>query len=217
MTDAREELQAALGVTYAIDRELGGGGMSRAFIATERALGRQVVIKVLPTDTAGAVSVERFKREIAFAARLQQANIVPLLSAGEMGGVPYFTMPYIAGQSLRARLAAEGPLPIADAIVILTEVARALAYAHKAGVVHRDIKPDTVLLSAGTAMVTDFGVAKAISTTTTATGADLTGTGVALGTLAYMSPEQASGDPLADHRARGVRSTRFATSRASRR
>ena len=200
MTDLRAQLQASLGDAYTIERELGGGGMSRLFLATERALNRRVVIKVLPNEAAGAVSMERFRREIELAARLQQANIVPLLSAGDMGGVPYFTMPFVDGESLRARVANGGALPVGDAFGILKEVARALAYAHAQGVVHRDIKPDNVLLSGGTAMVTDFGVAKAITAATTAGGAQLTATGITLGTPAYMSPEQAVGDPSIDYR-----------------
>jgi serine/threonine-protein kinase len=199
--DLRSQLQSTLGDTYTIERELGGGGMSRVFVATERALGRKVVIKVLPSEAAGAVSIDRFKQEIALAARLQQANIVPVLSAGDFGGVPYFTMPYVEGESLRARLSSGGELPIADAVGILKEVARALAYAHDHGVVHRDIKPDNVLLSGGTAMVTDFGVAKAVSAATTADGSALTATGITVGTPAYMAPEQASADPKVDHRA----------------
>ena len=175
MTDLRAQLQASLGDAYTIERELGGGGMSRVFLATERALNRRVVIKVLPNEAAGAVSMERFRREIELAARLQQANIVPLLSAGDMGGVPYFTMPFVDGESLRARVANGGALPVGDAFGILKEVARALAYAHAQGVVHRDIKPDNVLLSGGTAMVTDFGVAKAITAATTAGGAQQIG------------------------------------------
>ena len=199
--ELRDYLQTTLGDAYVIERELGGGGMSRVFVATETALGRRVVIKVLPPDTAAQVSIERFKREISVAAQLQQAHIVQLLSAGDAGGLPYYTMPFIEGESLRARLVRERELPISDAIGILKEVARALAHAHQHGVVHRDIKPDNVLLSGGSAMVTDFGVAKALSASTNADGADLTTSGVALGTPAYMAPEQASADPLVDHRA----------------
>ncbi len=200
MTDLRAQLQSSLGDAYTIERELGGGGMSRVFLATERALNRHVVIKILPSETAGSVSIDRFKREIELAARLQQANIVPLLSAGEAGGVPYFTMPYVAGESLRVRLSS-GELPVPEAIGILKEVARALAYAHGQNVVHRDIKPDNVLLSGGSAVVTDFGVAKALKAATTTAGEQLTGTGLAIGTPLYMAPEQASGDPNVDHRA----------------
>ena len=200
-TDLRAQLQQSLGDAYRLERELGGGGMSRVFVATERALGRQVVIKVLPDEMAGAVSIERFKREIALAARLQQANIVPLLTAGETAGVPYFTMPYVEGQSLRVRLAEAGQLPIPEAIGILKEVARALAYAHEQGVVHRDIKPDNVLLSGGTAMVSDFGVAKALTAATADGTRSLTATGIAIGTPAYMAPEQATGDANVDRRA----------------
>ena len=199
--ELRDHLQAALGNAYVIERELGGGGMSRVFVATEAALGRRVVIKVLPPDTAAQVSIERFKREITVAAQLQQAHIVQLLSAGDAGGLPYYTMPFIDGESLRARLIREREFPISETINVLKEVARALAYAHQHGVVHRDIKPDNVLLSGGSAMVTDFGVAKALSASTNAEGSNLTTSGVALGTPAYMAPEQATADPLTDHRA----------------
>ena len=124
--DLRDQLQSTLGSAYTLERELGGGGMSRVFVATDTALGRRVVIKVLPPETAAHVSIERFRREITLAAQLQQAHIVPLLSAGEAGGLPYYTMPFIEGESLRARLAREGELPIGDAVGVLKEVARAL-------------------------------------------------------------------------------------------
>jgi serine/threonine-protein kinase len=197
--DLRDQLQATLGSSFTLERELGGGGMSRVFAATENRLHRPVVIKVLSPELAAGVNAERFEREIQLAASLQQANIVPLLSAGDTGGLPYFTMPLVEGESLRARLN-RGPLAAAEVIGILHDVARALSYAHAHGVVHRDIKPDNVLLSHGAAVVTDFGIAKAISNSLTAQGEALTQTGMAIGTPAYMAPEQAAGDPGADHR-----------------
>ena len=147
------------------------------------------------------VSIDRFKREISLAARLQHPHIVPLLSAGETGGLPYFTMPFVEGESLRARLARGEEIPVKEAVHLLREVASALAYAHRKGVMHRDIKPENVLISEQHAVVTDFGVAKAISAATQAGADDLTAVGVALGTPAYMAPEQVAGDPGTDHRA----------------
>jgi serine/threonine-protein kinase len=200
--ELREQLQATLGDSLILEQELGGGGMSRVFVAHDAALKRKVVVKVLPSELAAAVSVERFRREIQLAAQLQHPHIVPLLSAGETEGLPFFTMPYVRGQSLRGRLLKAGELPLSETIRILRELASALAYAHEAGVVHRDIKPENILISGGSAMITDFGVAKALTASTDAAGgSSLTSLGVALGTPAYMAPEQATADPSVDHRA----------------
>jgi len=200
--DLRKQLQESLGATYTLERELGGGGMSRVFTAHEAGLGRQVAMKVLTRELAAGISAERFGREIKLAASLQQANIVPLLAAGTAANLPYYTMPFVDGLSLKDRLAREGALPIGDAVSVLRDIARALAFAHSRGVVHRDIKPGNVLLSGGTAVVTDFGIAKAIGAARDDQRTnDLTGEGASLGTPAYMSPEQAMGDPATDHRA----------------
>jgi eukaryotic-like serine/threonine-protein kinase len=212
MTDVMPRLGAALADRYRIERELGGGGMSRVFVAEELALERTVVVKVVAPELLEGLSAERFTREVRLAARLQQANIVPLLSAGEADGVPYYTMPFVDGLSLRARLTSGTPMTIAEASHVLRDVARALAYAHAQGVVHRDIKPENVLLSGGTAMVTDFGIAKAIAAAATGSAPDvpsgtLTSVGTSLGTPAYMAPEQAVGsvvDARADLYAWGV-------------
>ncbi len=205
MTDFREQLQASLGNAYTIDRELGGGGMSRVLVARDNALRRDVVIKVLPPELVAGVNVERFRREILVAAGLQNPHIVPVLASGEMDGVPWFTMPFVQGESLRDRVS-RGPLAINEAVNSLREIAKALAYAHEQGVVHRDIKPDNVLITGGTAVVTDFGIAKALSASRThadaqATRGSLTQVGTSLGTPAYMAPEQAAADPSTDARA----------------
>ncbi len=199
MADLRERLEAAVGETYRIEAELGGGGMSRVFLAEETRLGRKVVIKVLPPEMGAGVNIDRFEREIQLAAKLQHPHIVPLLTAGSEGDLLYYVMPFIEGESLRAKLAREGELPVGEAVRILKEVLDALQYAHAQNVVHRDIKPDNVLLSGKHAVVTDFGVAKAVSASTGESS--LTSLGIALGTPAYMAPEQAAADPHVDHRA----------------
>jgi serine/threonine-protein kinase len=194
-------LRAALEPAYTLERELVGGGMSRVFLATERALNRQVVIKVLPPDLAAGVNRERFRREIQLAAQLQHPHIVPLYSAGEHGEMLFYTMPFIEGESLKhaihERQGKSGFSP-REVVSVLHDVADALAYAHARGVVHRDIKPGNVLRSGRHAVVTDFGVAKAISASMPSVGA--TTSGMAIGTPAYMAPEQLAGDPAADHR-----------------
>jgi Tol biopolymer transport system component/serine/threonine protein kinase len=210
--DVRRQLEESLGHVYAIERELGGGGMSRVFVAEELALGRRIVVKVLAPELAEGLSADRFSREIRLAATLQQANIVPLLSTGTAGTLPYYTMPYVEGRSLRSRLDAEGRLSVAETVSILRDVARAIAHAHASGIVHRDIKPENILLSGGTAVVTDFGIAKAVESARTLGSGEvagggtppgvrsaerrtaLTALGAAVGTPAYMAPEQAAGD-----------------------
>ncbi|HEX6573525.1 MAG TPA: protein kinase [Gemmatimonadaceae bacterium] len=203
-SDLQNQLQEILGSSYRIDRELGGAGMSRVFVATEIELGRQVVVKVLPPDLAAGINVDRFRREIQLAARLQHPHIVPLLAAGAKGSLLYYTMPFIAGENLRTRLTKRGELPVQEATKILREVADALSYAHEQGVVHRDIKPENILISGNHALVLDFGVSKALSSSTSETsteGPTLTSLGIALGTPAYMAPEQAAADPNVDARA----------------
>jgi eukaryotic-like serine/threonine-protein kinase len=199
--ELQRALQAAIAPALIIERELGGGGMSRVFLAREAALDRRVVVKVLAPHLAAGLSAERFRREIQVAARLQHPHIVPLLTAGQAGDVLFYTMPFVEGESLRARLGREGELPVALAGRLLQEVARALAYAHRQGIVHRDIKPANILLAEDEAQVADFGIAKALASSASASEDDgLTSVGLALGTPAYMAPEQAGGDAV-DHRA----------------
>ena len=199
MSEPLARLKAALASRYAVEREVGSGGMATVYLATDVKHSRKVAVKVLRPELAATLGPTRFLREIEIAAQLQHPHILPLLDSGEAGGFLYYVMPYIEGVSLRDRLTKQGELPVAEATRLLRDVADALSYAHSRGVVHRDIKPDNVMLSGRHALVMDFGVAKAVSE---ATGRQsLTTVGVALGTPAYMSPEQAAADPHVDHRA----------------
>jgi tetratricopeptide (TPR) repeat protein/tRNA A-37 threonylcarbamoyl transferase component Bud32 len=194
-----DRLKAALSDRYRIEREIGRGGMATVYLAHDIRHERDVAVKVLRPELAAALGPERFLREIRIAANLHHPHILPLYDSGEADGFVYYVMPYEKGESLRDRLAKEGELPISEAVRILKEVVDALAHAHEQGVVHRDIKPDNVLVSGRHALVTDFGVAKAVSD---ATGQDkLTTAGIALGTPAYMAPEQATAHEHIDHRA----------------
>jgi TolB-like protein/Flp pilus assembly protein TadD/tRNA A-37 threonylcarbamoyl transferase component Bud32 len=191
-------LQKALAGRYTLDREIGQGGMATVYLAEDVRHHRRVALKVLRPELAATLGVDRFLREIEVAANLQHPHILPLFDSGEAGGFLFYVMPYIEGESLRAKLA-RGELPVAESAKVLRDIVDALSYAHQHGVVHRDIKPDNVLLSGRHALVTDFGVAKAVSE---ATGRQaLTTAGVALGTPMYMAPEQAVADPHVDARA----------------
>jgi pimeloyl-ACP methyl ester carboxylesterase len=204
VTDAlAEQLGSSLGPAFTLGGELATGGMSRVYRARDTRLERDIVVKVLSPELAEQLSVERFEREIRFAAGLQEPHIVPVLDAGmTAGGLPWFTMPFVTGESLRARLARGGALSAREGIAILRDVALALAYAHARGIVHRDIKPENILLSGDTAVVADFGIAKAISAAGRPTSLSaLTAHGLVMGTPAYMSPEQIAADPSIDHRA----------------
>jgi serine/threonine-protein kinase len=203
MSSVSERLLSALGGSYTIERELVGGGMAQVFVGEDHDLGRKVVIKILPPELAASVSAERFRREILTVARLQHPHIVPILKAGELDGVPYFVMPYVDGESVDVTLRRRKTLGVRETVGILKDVARALAFAHERNVVHRDIKPGNILLSSGSATVTDFGVSKALSSARRSgeKGNGLTNTGMSLGTILYMAPEQAAGDPEIDGRA----------------
>ena len=198
MTDTLSRLNAALAGHYQIERELGQGGMATVYLALDLKHHRKVAIKVLREDLAASMGSARFLREIEIAAQLQHPNILPLLDSGDANGFLYYVMPFVTGQSLRERIAREGELPVHEAVRLISEVVDALTHAHEHGVVHRDIKPDNVMISGRHALVADFGVAKAV---TEATGRNtVTTLGVAVGTPAYMSPEQAAADPHIDHR-----------------
>ncbi|QJR37911.1 serine/threonine-protein kinase [Gemmatimonas groenlandica] len=196
-------LQSAVGTSYRLIRDLGGGGMSRVFLAEEVALGRKVVIKVLPPDMAAAVSAERFRREIRLAAQLQHPTIVPVLTADASNELLWYSMPFVEGDTLRVRLARDGALPVADAVRIWRDVLEALEAAHAHSVVHRDVKPENILLNGRRALVMDFGVAKAVTASTRESerGATMTSAGLAIGTPAYMAPEQAAAEDSVDGRA----------------
>ncbi len=192
-----QRLQTALAGKYEIDREAGAGGMATVYLARDLKHDRRVAIKVLRPELAAALGPDRFPREISIIAKLQHPHILPLHDSGEADGFLFYVMPFIDGESLRTKIDREGALPVAETIRILKEVADALAHAHSHGVMHRDIKPDNVMISGRHALVMDFGVAKAVSS---AGGESLTTVGVAVGTPSYMSPEQATGQAQTDHR-----------------
>lgn len=199
MIEVAEQLTSALGGRYRVERELGEGGMATVWLAHDTKHERPVAIKVLHRDLSVSLGGERFLREIRIVAQLQHPHIVGLIDSGEADGMLYYVMPYVAGESLRMRLAREGEFPLDEAVWLLREIADALAYAHDKQIMHRDVKPENVLVSARHAQVTDFGIARAVSES--AMGSPITATGIVVGSPAYMAPEQAMSDPHMDHRA----------------
>lgn len=209
-SDLRSRLERELGESYAIQRELGGGGSAKVFLAIERALDRPVVLKVLAPEATVGVDGERFRREILIAARLQHPHLVPLLQAGTVNAeagdraMRWFSMPYVEGQTLREQLHRRERFGLADGMRLLRELASALMYAHARGIVHRDIKPENILFSGDAAMIADFGVAKALDDASDGalkSGKRVTTVSMTLGTPAYMSPEQINRAPMVDHKA----------------
>jgi serine/threonine-protein kinase len=190
MTAELERLQEALASRYRVDRAVGRGGMATVYLAADERHQRNVAIKVVRPDLAAVLGAERFLHEIRVTANLSHPHILPLHDSGVADGLLYYVMPFVVGESLRVKLNREGTIPLSEALAIAEDVADALSYAHRQGVVHRDVKPENVLLSEGHALVTDFGIAKAVSS---ASDEPLTRTGVAIGTPGYMSPEQAAG------------------------
>src|SRR4051812_23700092 len=195
--DTLEQLRTLVADRYRLERQLGAGGMAPLYLAHDLKHDRDVAIKILPPDLGAALGSERFLTEIRTTARLQHPHILPLLDSGGAGGMLYYVMPLVSGETLRARLERERQLPIDDALRITREVADALEYAHGLGIIHRDIKPENVLLQAGHALVADFGIALAVQQ---AGGQRMTQTGLSLGTPQYMSPEQAMGERTIDGR-----------------
>ncbi|MBA3555077.1 MAG: protein kinase, partial [Gemmatimonadales bacterium] len=213
MTDTFQRLVAALGERYALEREIGAGGMATVYLAKDLRHGRHVAVKVVRPELSGPGGIARFLREIEVVARLQHPHILPVFDSGTLddgagGQTPYFVMPFVEGETLRGRLGREKQLPVDDAISLAAEVSDALAYAHGHGVVHRDIKPENILMSGGHGVVADFGVAKALATGQRPESPDestdrsaLTQVGLAIGTPHYMAPEQATGRDTVDARA----------------
>lgn len=197
MSDLQSTLESSLGAAYSVVRELGGAGMSRVFLLDDIELERQIVVKVLAPETASAIGVDRFRREIRVAAGLQHPHILPVLAAGQAGSALYYSMPFVAGEDLKARLEREKQLPVDEAVRLVSEIADALAFAHGKGIAHRDVKPANVLLSNGHALLSDFGIAKALEQASDS----LTATGISLGTPTYMAPEQIVGGLDVDGRA----------------
>src|SRR5438046_8791286 len=196
-TDQRDRLNAALAGRYVIERELGSGGMATVYLAHDVEHHRRVAVKVLRPEVAAALGPDRFLREVEIAARLNHPHILALYDSGKANGFLFYVMPYVAGESLRHRLAREKQLPVEEALGITRDIASALGHAHAQNVSHRDLKPETILLYEGEAMVADFGIALAVSA---AAGERLTQTGLAVGTPEYMSPEQSVGERALDAR-----------------
>lgn len=197
MFNQMERLQAGLAGRYSIEREIGRGSMATVYLAVDQKHGRRVAVKVLLSNIAHSLSAERFLREIGIAARLAHPNILPLLDSGQADGFLYHVTPYMEGETLGSRLKREHELPIPDTVQIAREIADALDYASGEGIIHRDVKPENIILSRGHALIADFGVARAVNV---GGGERLTQTGITLGTPAYMSPEQASGERVLDGR-----------------
>ena len=197
MAPPPERLAAALSGSYRIEREVGVGGMATVYLAHDLKHDRSVALKILRPELTAAMGTDRFPREIHIIAQMQHPHILPLYDSGAADGFLYYVMPFVDGESLRAKLARTGPLPINETVRLLHEITDALAYAHARGIVHRDIKPDNVMLSGRHAAVTDFGVAKAVSASG---GSSLTTVGIAVGTPHYMAPEQAMAEANIDHR-----------------
>src|SRR5437762_11248655 len=195
-----EILRTSFADSYRVEDEMRGGGMSRLFRATDLALNRKVVIKILPPELTSDMMIARFKRESEVTAHLQHPNILPIITAGAREGLMFYVMPLISGESLRERLRRDKQLPINDAVRILCEVASALSYAHKQGVIHRDIKPENILLQDGHAVLADFGLGAALTLPGETPHSRITRTGMSMGTVGYMAPEQSLGGTV-DHRA----------------